>query len=418
VEPERKISHRKNPFSITYFYLNSISIETLSMYLKLFIYLFASVIILHQPVFAQEDTTIKPKSKPSKAIFKDTLDGKFDFSSFLIDAKGFIPVPFIITEPAVGGFGLAVVPIFLTPKKKPPGYTGYIAPDITAGFAMYTVNQSWMVGGMRISSIPAKGLKYRVGGGIADLNLSFYRDVANKGEKEFEFSVKATPLVFSLSKRISKQEIYLGMQYFFSKNKLTPLFIDSLPSSIKSGEFESNVASLGTFIDWDKRDNFFTADKGTRINIAYNANDNWTGSNFTYQKLSGALNWFIPLQKNWISGFRVETNFMFGDPPFYALPSLALRGVPAVRFQGYTTALVETEQRVDLSLRWSAVAFAGLGKAMERNESFGDAETAYNFGGGFRYLVARLFRIRAGIDVAKGPDSWGWYIVFGHNWNR
>jgi hypothetical protein len=52
-----------------------------------------------------------------------------------------------------------VVPIFLTPKKKPAGYTGYIAPDITAGFAMYTVNNSWMVGGMRIGSIPAKGLK-------------------------------------------------------------------------------------------------------------------------------------------------------------------------------------------------------------------------------------------------------------------
>src|SRR6185436_12654238 len=167
------------------------------MHSKLFLYLFVAAIILHQPVFAQEDTTIKPKPKASsKANLKDTLDGKFDFSSFLIDAKGFIPVPFIITEPAVGGLGLAVVPIFLTPKKKPAGYTGYIAPDITAGFAMYTVNNSWMVGGMRIGSIPSKGLKYRIGGGIADLNLSFYRDIANKGEKEFEFSVKLYRLYF------------------------------------------------------------------------------------------------------------------------------------------------------------------------------------------------------------------------------
>ena len=60
----------------------------------------------------------------------------------------------------------------------------------------------------------------------------------------------------------------------------------------------------------------------------------------------------------------------------------------------------------------------GVGKAMDRDESFSDAETAYNFGAGFRYLIARAFRIRAGIDVAKGPDSFGWYIVFGHNWNR
>jgi hypothetical protein len=80
--------------------------------------------------------------------------------------------------------------------------------------------------------------------------------------------------------------------------------------------------------------------------------------------------------------------------------------------------LLETEQRIDLSLRWSAVAFAGVGKALQRDEHFDEAQTAYNFGGGFRYLIARAFKIRAGIDVAKGPDSFGWYIVFGHNWNR
>ena len=375
--------------------------------------LLAAVILFHQPIWSQEDTT-----KKSKPTLKDTLDGKLDFSSFLIDAKGFIPVPFIITEPAVGGFGLAIVPMWMSPKKKPPGYTGYIAPDITAGIAMYTVNNSWMVGGIRIGSIPSKGLKYRVGGALADLNLSFYREVKDQGEKEFEFSVKTIPLIFSLSKKISKKELYFGMQYFFAKSKLTPLFTDSLPESIKEEDMEKNIASLGGFLDWDRRDNFFTADRGTRLNVIYTANDSWTGSDFTYQRLSGFLNWFIPLKRNWISGIRVETNFAYGDPPFYALPSLSMRGVPAVRFQGYTTALVETEQRIDLSLRWSAVGFVGVGKAMDRDESFSDAETAYNFGAGFRYLIARAFRIRAGIDVAKGPDSFGWYIVFGHNWNR
>jgi hypothetical protein len=55
---------------------------------------------------------------------------------------------------------------------------------------------------------------------------------------------------------------------------------------------------------------------------------------------------------------------------------------------------------------------------LQRDEHFDEAQTAYNFGGGFRYLIARAFKIRAGIDVAKGPDSFGWYIVFGHNWNR
>jgi hypothetical protein len=368
---------------------------------------------------AQIDTAKKPDATlSSKSMLKDTLDKKLDFSRFLIEANGFIPVPFIITEPALGGFGLAIVPMFLTPKKRPPGFSGYIPPDITAGFALYTANKSWGLGGMRIGSIPAKGIKYRVGAGIADLNLSFYRETKNAGEKEFAFSVNTIPIILSLSKRVLKQDVYLGLQYLFAKNKLTALFADSLPESIESNTFNSKIGSLGTFGDWDKRDNFFTADKGFRINALYTLNDSWTGSDFSYQRLSGFINWFIPFEKRWISGFRAETNFVFGDPPFYVLPSLAMRGVPAVRFQGHTTALLETEQRVDFNLRWSAVAFAGVGKAWQPDESFGESQTAYNFGGGFRYLIARAFRIRAGIDIAKGPDSFGWYIVFGHNWNR
>lgn len=49
---------------------------------------------------------------------KDSLDQKFDMSDYLIEANGFVPVPFIITEPAVGGFGGAIAPIFV--KKNSP----------------------------------------------------------------------------------------------------------------------------------------------------------------------------------------------------------------------------------------------------------------------------------------------------------
>jgi hypothetical protein len=59
-----------------------------------------------------------------------------------------------------------------------------------------------------------------------------------------------------------------------------------------------------------------------------------------------------------------------------------------------------------------------LGKAILGDESFADTQTAYGVGAGFRYLIARVLKIRAGIDIARGPDNFCWYIVFGHNWNR
>jgi len=210
----------------------------------------------------------------------------------------------------------------------------------------------------------------------------------------------------------------LGMQYLYAKTELKPVFKDTLPAFISKESLDKNIAALGTFLDWDIRDNIFTPDKGARINILYSVNDQWTGSDFQYQMLNGSLNWFLRFKPNWIGGFRTEVKHAFDDPPFYALPSIAMRGIPVARYQGVTTALLETEQRFDLNLRWSVLAFGGVGKAIEKDQSFSDAKNVYSMGTGFRYLIARAFKVRTGIDIAKGPDSFGWYIVFGHNWNR
>ena len=57
-------------------------------------------------------------AQKKKVTLKDSLDGAFDLSDYVIDANGFVPVPMIITEPAVGGFGGALIPVFI--KKRPP----------------------------------------------------------------------------------------------------------------------------------------------------------------------------------------------------------------------------------------------------------------------------------------------------------
>src|SRR5688572_2778544 len=143
------------------------------------------------------------------STFKDTLDGKIDFSRFLVEFDGFIPIVTIITEPAVGGFGAGIGPVFLT-QKKIKGYSGYVAPDITAAFAMYTVNKSWAGFAYRQGSFPKQGIKYRVSGGYASINISFYHDFEAVGEQQFDFNIKMVPLMINVSKRISKSDVYLG----------------------------------------------------------------------------------------------------------------------------------------------------------------------------------------------------------------
>ncbi|ULQ54159.1 hypothetical protein [Flavihumibacter fluvii] len=379
--------------------------------------IFLSVMLCFSyPVLSQEQD--KTGKKKLKELIKDTLDGKLDLSEFVLKANGFVPVMMIITEPALGGFGVAAAPLFISPRKEEPNRKGYTPPDITAGVGLLTANGSWAVGGGRMGSFPKAGVKYRIGAAYADINLDFYRTIADGGEKKYSFNFEMLPVFVSISKEIPKTDLYAGLQYMFAHTVVKPRFSGDLPDFITSKEMVSNIGTLGFFLDWDKRNSIFTPDKGLRVNLLYTMDDNWTGSDFNYQKMNELVNWFFPIRDNWISGLRLEGHHVFQDPPFYLLPSIMLRGIPAMRYQGQTTLVAETEQRFDLTGRWSLVGFLGYGKTFVNDYSFLKAANVYNYGGGFRYQIARAFRVRAGIDVAKGPDSWGWYIVFGHNWNR
>src|SRR5690349_20824257 len=82
------------------------------------------------------------QSNKKHISLKDSIDGKFDLSDYIIDANGFVPVPMIITEPALGGFGVAIIPVFIR-KNKPylDSIEGQlvstpVAPDITGGIGL------------------------------------------------------------------------------------------------------------------------------------------------------------------------------------------------------------------------------------------------------------------------------------------
>ena len=52
-----------------------------------------------------------------KVTLRDTLDNKFDLSNYVINMHGFVPIPMIISEPALGNFGGALALVFMSPKK-------------------------------------------------------------------------------------------------------------------------------------------------------------------------------------------------------------------------------------------------------------------------------------------------------------
>lgn len=376
-----------------------------------------SVVVIHSTAASQR----KPKFS-----LKDSLDHKLDLSDWIINANGFVPVPVIITEPALGNFGFGIAPVFL--KKKPPivtdGKATPVPPDITAVAAAYTLNKTWFVGGGRMATIPKLRLRYKIGAGYANVNMDYYREVANQGEQQFGFNLKTVVAYGYLARQLHDPRFQIGMQYLFLNVKLKLQNGSQLPDFVKEKEVKSNISELGVVGEYDSRDNIFTPDRGVKIHTHVNFSDNIFGSSYDYQRLNSYLYWYVPVfhrkesGKNWISGFRVDYQQMWGDPPFFILPYVDLRGIPTMRYQGKVNILAETEQRWDFVRRWSLLAFGGLGKAFNDYSEFGDAELVYNYGAGFRYLLARKFRLRCGIDIARGPGNWAYYIVFGSYWRK
>lgn len=358
------------------------------------------------------------QKEKKQSILRDSLDNKLDASDFLMQANGFIPVPNLITEPALGGIGVMLATVFIKPNKNQIKGE-YVPPDITAGFAAYTGNKTWGVGGIRIASLPKHRLKYRFGLAYADVNMDFYRVLPIIGEQQFSFNFKFTPVFTSIMKEIGRTNLYAGVQYLYLNAKVNPEFnFENFPDYDNNLTSTHNLSSFGIKAEYDKRDNVFTPNKGSYVTTNYTVNAPWTGSDYEFENFTFGVLQFFQTTPNLVSGFRFDTTIQFGNAPFYAKPSIQLRGVPMGRYQGDSTYVLETEQRYDVTSRWSIVAFGGLAKAPTERVSFNDALTVFNYGTGFRYLIARKFGLRMGVDLAGSNDDFAYYITFGSAWNN
>jgi len=83
--------------------------------------------------------------------FIDEQDGQLDLSNYLLRHRGVLPVPIIITEPAVGyGFGMAAVYFSQSFEERAEASRAagepVIPPDIAVGAGMKTENGTWALG--------------------------------------------------------------------------------------------------------------------------------------------------------------------------------------------------------------------------------------------------------------------------------
>jgi hypothetical protein len=359
---------------------------------------------------------------PDLAVFEDPVDGRFDASRWLLDRKGFLPVPILITEPALGyGAGLGLLFFHRNPETGPAadsldGARRFDPPDITGGAAFGTENGSKAGGIGHLGFSEGRRWRYAAGAAYGSLNLAWYGlpETAGGGNpRGLDFNIDAKLAMADVRRRFGDTEWWAGLRYIGARTQSQ--FALRAPSEIPARQFDATISGLGVVVEYDGRDNIFTPNNGIRLYVDSLRYAEALGSDHDFSRSRFAFSGFRPVGESVVVGVRADAQAVDGDVPFYAVPFIELRGIPAMRYQGERTAVVEVEGRWNLDGRWSLVGFAGAGRAAAPG-GIGSAPTRVTKGLGIRYLLARALGMHAGVDVARGPEESAFYITVGSSW--
>ncbi|AFY03180.1 BamA/TamA family outer membrane protein [Bdellovibrio bacteriovorus] len=345
-------------------------------------------------------------------VFVDPEDGYLDASRWLLEHSGFLPVPIIITEPAVGfGGGLAL--IFMD-KSSEAARPGHFAPPTIKGVAAFaTDNGSAGGAGFYVRNWDKDRWRYMGALGTAGMNLNFYGSGGFPGSEDLkmEYSLDGFFLLQDLRHRLGESNWFLGARYMYSDLKAT-----FEGGNLPLPETENRNGGLAVLINYDSRDNTLSPLTGLQGELRYYMFSENLGGNLNYNLSAADIQGFWKWNENWGGAARLLTRWTDGSAPFYAKPYIDLRGIAKQRYQGDVAGSAELELRWRPQPRWQYSVFGGGGKASTDTDLFESSESAGTYGAGLRYLMARLVGFQMGFDVARGPEETVFYIQAGSAW--
>jgi hypothetical protein len=356
-----------------------------------------------------------------RSVFTDPEDGKLDASEWLLERKGFLPVPILITEPAVG-YGVGAALLFFresigeaVTKAKESGRL--TPPDIYGAALAATENGTKVAGAFGMVTFAEQLWRWRGAVARPDVNLDFYGTNGTDSTRDLKlgYNVDGWISTQQVMRRLGESENFIGARWIYLD--LDTRFDASRPEPVLApGGRAVKSSGLGLSFEHDSRDNFFTPSSGWKGYLESMFYSPDIGSDNKYRTSRAYAFGYWPLKKDFVLGGRLDARAARGDVPFYQLPFIELRGIPVARYQDENAAVAEAELRWNVTARWALIGFLGAGRVWGSSTSFGEADTAKAWGVGFRYLIARRLGIYMGADVARGPEDTAFYIQAGSAW--
>lgn len=348
------------------------------------------------------------------AVFRDSIDHAFDISNWLLNKKGVLIVPTVITEPALG-YGVAAAAIYFhssyTDLNGPPDMSGVIGGGTENGTRVAGAFHAGFWNHDRIRYMGAIMRTY--------INIGFYGGGQfNFGENQsVNLNMDAWLVLQQVKFRLGKSDFFAGGRFIYYDTDNT-LNTNREDIDIDGYNFKSTLTELSAVLNYDSRNSIYTPTGGLFAQLTPTYSDTWMGGDADYGRFSATFIGYMRANKRLVVGLRHESIYSFGDIPGYARPIINLRGAPLMKYQDQNCMLMEAELNWNVYRRWYLTGFTGMGNAFKDFDLYDNGKSVTTIGSGFRYLVARKLGAQMGMDFAKSPDDFAIYIIFGCAWLR
>jgi hypothetical protein len=354
---------------------------------------------------------------PEPSRFRDPDDGQFDVSSFLEKPRGFLPVPVVITEPAVG-YGGGLVGVFLRPRAQ-AGEQGWARPNISAVGAIGTENGTRAAFAGDASRWLDGRVKTLAGVGGGHINLDFYGLGVNRASLDdaIRYSLDFELLFLQGTWQLKpKSRWSIGLRYIYSQ--VEPQLRDEPVFPGLADHVDVDISAPAGVLEFDSRDNVFTPTRGIFAETVLLISRENLGASVDFERFQQVVMGWYPITDAVTLGMRADYQRASEEAPFFLRPYIELRGVQAMRYQGDDMASAEIEARWRFRGRWSAVVAAGAGTAHSSRENFSATQDIVSAALGLRYELARKFGLHAGVDVGFSSETTAIYFQVGNAWFR
>ena len=245
--------------------------------------------------------------------FIDPEDGYFDTSRFILEnSHGFLPVPIIISEPAIdngGGLGLVFfheTEEELKRRKKLLAEVSkkFFPPSMSVIAGGGTSNGTRFVGGGHISHLRDDSIRSKTLGGYADVNISIYdigRDIL------FDDGLPLNAEVLFLNQeimfRLGSSSWWAGSSYTFL-NLVNSFNEEEAKFAIKEREYKAKDAFFSAILRYESVANRFAPEDGFDVTWKVSQSGNYFGGDFEYTQLSLLNRYYHNFTEKLILGLR------------------------------------------------------------------------------------------------------------------